>query len=665
MRWMPVKDASILSESVQVAGRTLRNRVVATAHGTAAVVDGMPLPSDVEYWARLARGGPAMVVAGGISVGRTSTLRGRFLGEAWHPHAAVAYRPKAQAITSGGALAIAQLCHLGRETLGAPTFLPFEAPSAVRSPREPSPARVLTTDDCAAVTASFVTSASMMIDAGFDGVEIHGAHGYLVAQFLNETINDRTDRYGGDLVGRCTLLLDIIDGIRSARPEAVVGLRLSVENDPDGSDLEVVAEVADIVRERAPTDFLDLTYGNRLSYVRDMATTRPPLMDDRFADRLRALRRSAAVPVVLCSAFHDRTDMEQVVLDGRADLVGMARPHIADPDVTLKLLDGRDDEVRPCVACNEDCRAFDPVGLCVVNPDLAPPGAATRPAEPLQVGAVRRGAGGVTVVGAGPAGLEAAVTLRLARPDLHVVLHERSSRIGGQLVAAEASGTRQGWRRLVHFYERELHRAGVELRLGDVVSDADADAGDVDGDVVWATGAEESEPGPRSGLEVSSSAFLLHPDMAPRRPLIVDDGFGWWPTVSAVEVALARGAESVTVVSPGTAWAAGIPADSRAQLTDRLRGCRFEVIALAAVDVDAAGGVRVTVNGSDLRRPVETDLLVRVGVRTSLALPGTSAWAIGDCVAPRRVSHAIAEGRAVGRRLALSHAPTHRVETTG
>jgi 2,4-dienoyl-CoA reductase (NADPH2) len=658
---MPVSDASVLGESVQVAGRTLRNRVVATAHGTAAVVDGMPLPSDVEYWARLARGGPAMVVAGGISVGRASTLRGRFLGEAWHPHAAVAYRPKAQAITSGGALAIAQLCHLGRETLGAPTFLPFEAPSAVRSPREPSPSRVLTTDDCAAVTASFVTSACMMIDAGFDGVEIHGAHGYLVAQFLNANVNDRTDRYGGDLVGRCTLLLDIIGGIRSARPDAVVGLRLSVENDPDGSDLEVLADVADIVRERAPTDFLDLTYGNRLSYVRDMATTRPPLMDDRFADRLRALRRATAVPILLCSAFHDRTDMEQVVLDGRADLVGMARPHIADPDVTLKLLDGRDDEVRPCVACNEDCRAFDPVGLCVVNPDLAPPGFTTRPAEPLQVGDARSGAGSVTVVGAGPAGLEAAVTLRLARPDLRVVLHERSSRIGGQLMSAEASGTRPGWRRLVHFYERELDRAGVELRLGSVVSDV----GHLDGDVVWATGAEESEQAPQSALEVSSSAFLLDPSMAPRRPIIVDDGFGWWPTVSAVEVALARGAESVTVMSPGTAWAAGIPADSRAQLTERLRGCRFEVTALAAVDVDADGNVSVTVNGSDLRRPVDTDLLVRVGVRTSLPLPRASAWAIGDCVTPRRVSHAIAEGRAVGRRLALRHASTHSVEATG
>lgn len=647
---------SVLGESVMVGGRPLRNRVVATAHGTAAVVAGLPMASDVEYWGRLARGGPGMVVAGGISVGRSSTFRGRFLGEAWHTHAAVDYRPKAEAITSGGAVAIAQLCHLGRETLGAPTFLPFESPSAVRSPREPSPARVLTTDDCAAVVESFVRSACMMLDAGFDGVEIHGAHGYLVAQFLNESINDRTDRYGGDAVGRSTLLLDIIGGIRRERPEAILGLRLSVENDPDGADLEHVAEIAGVVEDRNPVDFLDLTYGNRLFYVRDMATKRPPLMAESSADQLRALRGVVAAPVLLCSSFRDRRDLEQVVLDGRADLVGMARPHIADPDVTLKLLDGREGEIRPCVACNEDCRAFDPVGLCVVNPDLAPPGASTRPAEPLRVGGSGNRSGNVTVVGAGPAGLEAAVTLGLARPDIHVILQERSDRIGGQLVTAEASGTRPGWRRLLDFYERELRRAGVELRLNSTVHDPR----ELDGEVVWATGAEESDPRAAGGAPwLSSGAFLLDPASAPRRPLVLDDGFGWWPTVSAVEVSLARGADMVTVASPGTAWAAGIPADSRAQLTERLRGRRLEVIPLAAVDVNDDGTVLVSVNGSSLARRVDADAVVQVGVRTSSRLPTSDAWAIGDCVMPRRVSHAIAEGRAVGRRLADSvTAPT-------
>ena len=313
---------SVLNERVLVAGRTLRNRVVATAHGTAAVVDGMPLPSDVAYWGQLARGGPSMVVAG-ISVGRTSTLRGRFLGE-WHAHAAAAYRPKAEAITSAGALAIAPLPSGSRDPRRADLLPVRGTERGAVAPRTVA-GSVLTTDDCSAAVTSFVTSACMMSDAGFDGVEIHGAHGYLVAQFLNEHVNDRTDRYGGDVAGRCTLLLEIIAGIRRERPDAIVGLRLSVENDPDGAGLDQLASVVRVIAEREPTDFLDLTYGNRLSYVRDMATTRPPLMDESFADQLRAIRQSAAVPVLLCSSFHDRSDLEQVV-DGRADLVGMARP---------------------------------------------------------------------------------------------------------------------------------------------------------------------------------------------------------------------------------------------------------------------------------------------------------------------------------------------------
>lgn len=643
-----------LARPLSLGGHVLRNRVVATAHGTAAVVEGMPLDTDVAYWGRLARGGPGLVVAGGISVAPASTLRGRFLGEAWHEHAVQGYAAKAAAIVDGGAVGLAQLCHLGRETLGAPTFLPFEAPSEVRSPREPAAARVLSAEDCAAVAASFVTSACRMVDAGFAGVELHAAHGYLLAQFLNPAVNLRADRYGADPVGRARLLLEVVEGVRRARPDAVVAVRLSVEDDADGLDLTAVADVVRLVQERAPVDLVDLTVGSRLTYVPDMATTRPALAAAEAADRLRSLREDLDVPLLLCSAFRDRADLEAVVVEGRADLVGMARPHIADPDLTLKLLAHRDDEVRPCVGCNEDCRAFDPVGLCVVNPDLAPPGERTRPAAPLLLHhAPPPDAGPVTVVGGGPAGLETALTVATRQPGRRVVLHERSDRLGGQLLAAGASGTRPGWARLVDYYTAALARAGVEVRCGSEVEPDDGDGARA-GTLVWATGAVEQPPAVAAG-SVRAGDFLLTGSLAPTHPLVVDDGFGWWPCVSAVEVALARGAASVTVVTPGTAFAASIPADSRTQLLRRLRGRAVEVLTLAEVTARDRRAVQVRTNGADRVREVAADLVVHVGERRARPVPPSATWAVGDCVAPRRVAHAIAEGRELGTRLAAAH----------
>lgn len=655
---------SVLAERVVVGGRPLRNRIVATAHGTASVVAGMPTASDAAYWRRLAQGGAGLVVTGGISVSAASTLRARYLGEAWHEHAAEAYREKAAAITFGGAVALAQLCHLGRETLGAATFLPFEAPSPVRSPREPAAVRTLDTDDCAQVVESFATSACRMVDAGFDGVELHAAHGYLLAQFLDPATNLRTDRYGGDRVGRSTLLLEIVEAIRSRRPGAIVALRLSPSTDRGGMDLDDVCRVALGVQERSPVDLVDLSWGSRLGYTPDMATDRPPLAAADAADTLRGLRAGLGVPVLLGVSFRERADLEAVVQDGCADLVGMARPHLADPDVALKLLSGRDDEVRPCVSCNEDCRSFDPVVLCVVNPDLAPPGEGARPAEPRRVGAAASSlhgipaGGSLAVVGGGPAGLEAALTLARARPDVDVVVHERAGRLGGQLLAAGAGGTRPGWARLLRYYERQLARAGVRVELGAEVT------GPLGVPTVWAVGAGEEASAAGS---LTAAEFLSDPDRRPSCPVIVDDGFGWWPTLSALEVALDRGAQRVTVVTAAPSLGAAVPADSRAQLLSRLRGRPLEVLTLSEVAGSTPDGVTVRLNGSSQDRSIECDAVVRVGVRTARSVPAHADWAIGDCVAPRRVAHAVAEGRALGRRLSdvptTDPRPTHPQET--
>src|SRR5215217_9307734 len=191
-----------------------------------------------------------------------------------------------------------------------------------------------------------------------------------------------------------------------------------------------------------------------------MATEQPPLLAE--VGRIRPLVDG---PLLISHAFRTPGPIEAALTAG-ADLVGMARALIADPDMPRKLLAGRAADVRPCVACNEDCRAFDPVLLCSVNPELGPPGADRRPAAPLVVrGGAESGCGRVAIVGAGPAGLECAVTLAGRR---EVVLFEAGEAIGGRLAVAAAAPHRRGWGALLDFYAHGLAR--VDVRLGAAVA---------------------------------------------------------------------------------------------------------------------------------------------------------------------------------------------------
>ena len=304
------------------------------------------------------------------------------------------------------------------------------------------------------------------------------------------------------------------------------------------------------------------------------------------------------------------------------------------------------------MSCNEDCRAFDPTLLCSVNPSLAPPGHTERPAVPVHVrrgdrAALRR----VAVVGAGPGGLEAAATLAGTR-GTRVTLWERSAAIGGALAVATAAPHRRGWQRLLDFYSAELAAGGVDVRLGVEATPeglADADA------VILAVGADEIRPEwDAAGDTVLSSAALVAGAAALGRPqhvIVVDDGAGWWPAVSSVEVAVAAGASRVSVVTPGTAFAGTIPLESRVQLAPRLRRADLQVHVLSTPVAVDAGRLELE-HGAVLAG----DTVIVVGERRArdwahLATAAT-VIAIGDGVVPRKAAHAIAEGRRAARDLA-------------
>ena len=625
----------------------LRNRLVGTAHASGLVADGLALPGDAEYWRRRAAGGAAMLVVGGTVTAPESTWRRRIVTEAWREEAVPGMAARAEAIRGEGAVAACQLVHLGRETTGADMWFAPVAPSAVRSPREPTRPRPVTDSEVDAIIEGFRVSAVNALAAGFQVIELHAAHGYLLGQFLSAVTNRRPG--AGSPAARAGLLGRITDAIRGSAPGAVIGIRLSIDGGEEaGLTLDGLCELLPHVSPHA--DYINLTVGVRTTYVRDMATAEPPLLP-----HLARIRPLTSRPLLVSQAFR-RADQIDAALAAGADLVGMARPLIADPDLPAKLLSGRAAQVRPCVSCNEDCRTFNPVLLCSVNPELAPDGAARRPAAPLLAQQADGGPGGrVAIVGAGPAGLECAVAL-VGAGAAEVVVFDQRDAIGGQLAVAASAPNRSGWRALLDFYQASLEAAdGVTLQLG-----TRADLADLAGfgEVVLAVGSEEVLP-EVAGIEravASSLAIASGPSALAGREhlLIVDDGFGGWPCASAVELGVRAAVPRITVVTPGAAFGASLPAEGRVQLIARLRGAPLDVLPFTALSSVGEGWAEITNMMSRTTRRIAADTVIVVGERRARDWPslvpsgpdGPAVRVIGDALVPRRVAHAISEGRA-------------------
>ncbi|MGW1025354.1 oxidoreductase [Streptomyces sp. NPDC002577] len=637
-----------LTTPFTLGGLTLRNRLVATAHATAAVADGAPTEADAAYWRRLAQGGAGMVITGGTAVAPDSTLPQRYLTEAWRPEIKDSVRRRAEAITDGGAVAIAQLVHLGRETLGAGTYYAPVSAAAVRSPREATAPHALSTEEVRRVVDAFRVSAANSVQAGFHGVELHAGHGYLLAQFLSRVNNTRDDEYGD----RIALLAQVIDAIRTEIGDAPLGVRVSVEpGENSGLGLEDLVELLPRLHAASPFTYVNVTTGVRNTYVPGMATTRPPLLES-----VARLRAAVALPLLVSQGFRSAADIERA-LDSGADLVGMARPFIADPDFARKVITGDERSIRPCTGCNEGCRTFEPTGSCSVNPELGPPGTASRPAVPLLLTPPGSRTGSVAVLGAGPAGMECAMAL--ARSGAAVVVFDSAREAGGQARLAGRAAHRSGWQKLVDYQRDQLADLGVRVFLG--TSPTSAELAEYS-QIVLATGAEEAVVPVPGELPTLTSTDFLHryAEVVPSAPrvAVLDDGFGWWQGISAVESALAAGAREITVITPGNGFATGLSPENRTQLMNRLTGAPLRVVAMSTVTSTTPDGVRLRHVLDGQETDLAADLLVTVGERRPrrpdfTPADGQTVRAVGDCVVPRRIAHAVAEGRAAAEAVAV------------
>lgn len=628
---------------LQLGGTTLQNRIVMLPHGTSMLADGALSDNDIAYYERRARSRPGLMITGAAVVTRDSTRRGRKLLENYSEHVLPSLARRAEAVTAHGVAIVGQLIHLGRESIGAEGDYPTVAPSAIRSPRDLFPPHELDVDEIRTIVDAFAASARNLERTGHHGAEIHGAHGYLVAQFLSPATNRRTDHYGGDLEGRLRFLFEVIEAIRTVcGPDFLLGLRLSADEElADGIELPESRRIIEAIAKHYPVDYLSVTLGVRGGYVKDV--TQPEATAARAAG---ILRDASGLLTIAGQRMTSPALAERVLEAGQADAIGFARAFIADPDWVAKAAGGEGDRIRPCIGLNQDCRAFAPHLHCAVNPttgrEREPGFGAIRPAERQRK---------VIVIGGGPAGMEAA---RIASLRGHAVtLYEGSDGLGGQFLYAAAVPHRGELRRIVDHLQSEIRRLPIDVRLdhpvlraSDLVVEPDV--------VILATGAEPIplatgllEGGVTSWFDILDQG--APPPTGRGRALVVDDGSGFWWTYGVANALVDAGWE-LTLATPSASIAGAIPAESLAPLLGRLGEGRARYLPLTVMTGVQGGEVELMNATSGEVESQSFDLVVVQTGRRSRTAPfadlrslAAQSFTIGDCVAPRRVSHALFE----------------------
>jgi 2,4-dienoyl-CoA reductase (NADPH2) len=630
-----------------IGGVPIRNRVVQLPMGTGLVHDGRVTERDVALQEERARGGVGLIVTGSAHVHPTSSFPARILTEAWDEGGLEMLRRRVDAVKRHGARIFGQLQHLGREAPGGLSEALPLAPSAVPSPRVPGVPHELSVAEIRTIVDAYGRSAANFKDAGYDGVEVHGAHGYLVAQFLSPASNRRADAYGNSLEGRLRFLREIVEEIRTRCGATFpLGVRLSAsEQTADGLALDDTLEIVDALQEAAPVDYLSVTAGVRGGYVKDSS------VDEGFAlDLAQAVKQGVDVPVIAAGRIRLPHLAEAALAAGQADFVGLGRAQLADPAWAKKAREDRAAEIRPCIGIVQDCRRYAGGVTCTINP---------RVGREAEWGRTRRAERKrrVVVAGGGPGGLEAA---RVAAESGHeVVLFEQASRLGGQLRLAAAGPTREEVLDFVFYLERELERLRVDLRPG-TAADTETILSEGPDLVVVATGsvplAPEFAVTPDARVVTIWDVLAGEVRDVPERVAVADDASGFWPGVSAAELLAERGA-SVELLTPARAVGLAIPEESLAGVLRRLRenGVRFRPF----VTVVSVAGTCVALTDSVTGEASETTadlVVVNPRLRAEDALIGRldgavpALVAVGDCAAPRRLNHAVLEANLALRR---------------
>ena len=629
----------------------IRNRIFSTGHDTYLPEGGLPSDALIAYQRARARGGAGLIVIQVVGVHETSRYTEALL-MGTSDDCIPPFRRLVEAIHAEGTKVFVQLFHPGRELLGRPDGVvqPAYAPSHSPSerfkviPREMPPALI------AEIIDGFGQAARRMAEAGADGVEIVASHGYLPSQFMNPKVNRRSDRYGGSFENRLRFTREVIAAIRDRVPEEfIVGMRMSGdEHDEDGLAEEDSLAIA---RALAPDlDYLNVIAGT--SATASGAAHIVPSMANAHgyvAPFARQVKQATGKPVFVAGRINQPQIAEEVLASGAADMCGMTRALIADPEMPNKASLGRADDIRACIGCNQACIGHFQLGLsisCIQHPETGREllYEAKPPASPRRK---------ILVVGGGPAGLKAAA-VAAGRGHL-VALHEREAQTGGQARLAQLLPKRAEFGGIITNLTAEALRHGAAIHRRSEVT-RDLLARESPDAVILAAGSRPHLP-PFEGeaAQMVHAADILAGRATTGARVVVYDWMGDWTGSGIAEKLAAEGVHVRLAVNHHCA-AASIQTYVRFEIIARLHRLGVEVhpwLRLYGGDGRTAYFIHTPSREAVAMEDVDTIVLNTpnmqedglVAALDELAIP---YHLVGDALSPRTAEEAVYEGMLAG-----------------